>query len=48
MAVPGIEQKRILRAMERFGQDVMPKLTKHFGDLSKVGIPAPKLLDAAA
>lgn len=47
MAIPGIEQKRVLKSMERFGKDVMPRLTKHFGDLSKVGIPAPKPLIAA-
>lgn len=41
MAVPGIEQKRVLKSMEAFGAKVMPKLAKHFGDLSKVGAPPP-------
>jgi alkanesulfonate monooxygenase SsuD/methylene tetrahydromethanopterin reductase-like flavin-dependent oxidoreductase (luciferase family) len=47
MAVPGIEQKRVLASMEAFGKKVMPQLTKHFGDLSKVGVPAPRIKAAA-
>jgi alkanesulfonate monooxygenase SsuD/methylene tetrahydromethanopterin reductase-like flavin-dependent oxidoreductase (luciferase family) len=40
MAIPGIEQKRVLRSIERFGTEVMPLLTKRFGDLSRIGVPA--------
>lgn len=47
MAIPGIEQKLILRSMERFGGKVLPLLKKRFGDLSKVGVPAPKSRSAA-
>jgi len=47
MAIPGIEQKRILRSMERFGSDVMPLLWKHFGDLKRVGAAEPRMGAAA-
>ncbi|MGH6954844.1 MAG: LLM class flavin-dependent oxidoreductase, partial [Alphaproteobacteria bacterium] len=32
----GLEQKRVLRSIERFGAEVMPRLAKHFGGLDKV------------
>jgi alkanesulfonate monooxygenase SsuD/methylene tetrahydromethanopterin reductase-like flavin-dependent oxidoreductase (luciferase family) len=42
MAIPGIEPKRILRSMERFGSEVMPRLAKHFGGLERVGAAEPR------
>jgi alkanesulfonate monooxygenase SsuD/methylene tetrahydromethanopterin reductase-like flavin-dependent oxidoreductase (luciferase family) len=47
MALPGIEQKRILKSMEAFGAKVMPLLNRRFGDLAKVGTPAPQPVSAA-
>lgn len=41
MAVPGISQDRILRSIERFGREVLPKLEARFGDLRDVGVPVP-------
>lgn len=38
MAMPGIDQKRVLKSMEAFGTKVMPVLTKRFGDLGKIGV----------
>lgn len=37
MAIPGMKQGQILRSMERFGAEVLPMLTKRYGDLSKLG-----------
>ena len=48
MAIPGIEPKRILKSMERFGGEVMPLLSKHFGGLDRVGAPEPRAASAAA
>jgi alkanesulfonate monooxygenase SsuD/methylene tetrahydromethanopterin reductase-like flavin-dependent oxidoreductase (luciferase family) len=48
MAIPGIEQKRILRSMERFGGEVMPLLAKRFGDLKRIGAAEPRGVLAAA
>jgi alkanesulfonate monooxygenase SsuD/methylene tetrahydromethanopterin reductase-like flavin-dependent oxidoreductase (luciferase family) len=42
MAIPGIEPKRILESMERFGGEVMPLLTKHFGGFDRVGAAEPR------
>jgi alkanesulfonate monooxygenase SsuD/methylene tetrahydromethanopterin reductase-like flavin-dependent oxidoreductase (luciferase family) len=42
MAIPGIDPKRILRSMERFGSEVMPRLAKHFGGLERVGAAEPR------
>ena len=47
MAVPGIEQKRVLKSMEAFGAKVMPLLNKRFGDLAEVGTPTPRFAPAA-
>jgi alkanesulfonate monooxygenase SsuD/methylene tetrahydromethanopterin reductase-like flavin-dependent oxidoreductase (luciferase family) len=47
MAIPGIDQRRILTSMETFGAKVMPALAKHFGDLGNVGVPAPRAKAAA-
>ncbi len=47
MAVPGIEQKRVLKSMELFGSKVMPLLAKRFGDLAAVGVPTPMVKTAA-
>jgi alkanesulfonate monooxygenase SsuD/methylene tetrahydromethanopterin reductase-like flavin-dependent oxidoreductase (luciferase family) len=41
MALPGIEQKRILKSMERFGGEVLPRLVKHFGSLEAIGAAEP-------
>lgn len=37
MGIPGLSQRQILSSMERFGAEVMPRLEKRFGDLSKLG-----------
>ncbi len=37
MGIPGLKQGKILKSMERFGSEVLPLLTKRFGDLSKLG-----------
>jgi alkanesulfonate monooxygenase SsuD/methylene tetrahydromethanopterin reductase-like flavin-dependent oxidoreductase (luciferase family) len=47
MAIPGIEQKRILGSMQEFGAKVIPLLEKRFGDLTNVGVPVPGLRSAA-
>lgn len=47
MGIPGIAQGRVLKSMEAFGEKVMPLLNKRFGDLSKVGVPAPRAKAAA-
>lgn len=47
MALPGIPQARILRSMERFGAEVMPRIAKHFGGLDRIGA-APLRAAAAA
>lgn len=47
MAIPGIAQNRVLASMESFGKNVMPLLAKRFGDLSNVGVPAPRIKAAA-
>jgi len=48
MALPGIEPMRILKSMERFGSEVMPLLSKHFGGLDRVGAPEPRASVPAA
>ncbi len=48
MAIPGIEPRRILRSMERFGGEVMPLLAKRFGGLDRVGAPEPRTAVAVA
>jgi alkanesulfonate monooxygenase SsuD/methylene tetrahydromethanopterin reductase-like flavin-dependent oxidoreductase (luciferase family) len=48
MAIPSIEPKRILKSMERFGGEVMPLLSKHFGGLDRVGTAEPRSAVAAA
>ena len=47
MAIAGIEQRLVLRSMEAFGSKVLPLLEKRFGDLAKVGVPAPRIRSAA-
>jgi alkanesulfonate monooxygenase SsuD/methylene tetrahydromethanopterin reductase-like flavin-dependent oxidoreductase (luciferase family) len=47
MAIPGLEQRQVLRSMEAFGAKVMPLLEKRFGDLAKMGVPAPRIKSAA-
>lgn len=42
MAIPGLDQKAILASMERFGTEVIPRLEKRFGDLSRIGV-APRI-----
>jgi hypothetical protein len=42
MVIPGIERRRILKSMERFGTEVMPLLSKHFGGLDRVEAAGPK------
>lgn len=37
MALPGIEQPRTLRSMERFGSEVMPFLDRALGGLAQIG-----------
>jgi alkanesulfonate monooxygenase SsuD/methylene tetrahydromethanopterin reductase-like flavin-dependent oxidoreductase (luciferase family) len=37
MALPGLPQDRILRSIERFGSEVLPRVAKHFGGLERVG-----------
>jgi alkanesulfonate monooxygenase SsuD/methylene tetrahydromethanopterin reductase-like flavin-dependent oxidoreductase (luciferase family) len=37
MGLPAMPQARTLRSMERFGADVMPKLEKQFGNLTRTG-----------
>ena len=39
MGLPAMPQARILRSMERFGSEVMPKLERHFGGLAHIGHP---------
>ncbi|HBQ34119.1 MAG TPA: LLM class flavin-dependent oxidoreductase [Ochrobactrum anthropi] len=41
MAIPGLDQTEILKSMERFGSEVLPRLEKRFGDLTKIGVPVP-------
>jgi alkanesulfonate monooxygenase SsuD/methylene tetrahydromethanopterin reductase-like flavin-dependent oxidoreductase (luciferase family) len=41
MAIAGLPQARILKSMERFGAEVMPRLVEHFGGLDRIGAPAP-------
>ena len=42
MAIPGLEQSKVLRSMERLGSEVMPLLEKRFGPLADVNaMPAP-------
>lgn len=41
MALPGVSQDRILRSLERFGGEVLPLLERRFGDLGRIGVPAP-------
>ena len=48
MAIPGIEPRRILKSMERFGAEVMPALSKHFGGLERIGAAEPRSPIAAA
>jgi len=47
MAIPGLEQRQVLRSMEAFGAKVMPLLEKRFCDLAKIGVPAPRIKSAA-
>jgi len=42
MGIPGIDPKRILKSMERFGREVMPLLEKQLGGLERVGTPEPR------
>ena len=47
-AFGGLEHKRIMRSIERFGSEVMPKIAKHFGgDLKNAGNPVKRLQVAA-
>lgn len=45
MAIPGLDQTKILRSMERFGSEVVPLLEKRFGRLADL---EPILADVAA
>lgn len=38
MAIPGLPQKKILRSMERFAMDVLPRLERRVGALSEIGV----------
>lgn len=40
MAIPGIEQRSVLKSMETFGAKVMPQLAKRFGNMAGIGAPA--------
>ena len=40
MAIPGIEQKSVLKSMEAFGAKVMPQVARRFGDMARIGAPA--------
>ena len=42
MGIPGLPQSQILKSMERFGAEVIPRLERRFGDLRKLGV-APSL-----
>jgi len=37
MGIPGVPQSETLRSIERFGSEVLPRLTRRFGDLSRLG-----------
>jgi len=37
MALPGMPHKSVLRSMERFGSDVLPRIERHFGTLRQIG-----------
>jgi len=37
MGIPGVPQQETLKSIERFGAEVMPRLTKRFGDLNRLG-----------
>ena len=42
MAIPGLSQAQILKSMERFASEVIPRLERRFGDLRAVGhAPSP-------
>lgn len=48
MGIPGMEQRQVLRSIDRFGSEVMPLLRRRFGDLAALGVlgarqPAPAL-----
>ncbi len=40
MAIPGLSQDQVLKSMERFGSEVIPRLQRRFGDLGKIGFSA--------
>ncbi len=42
MGIPGMSQPEILKSIERFGAEVLPRLERHFGGLAKVGSPPPR------
>ncbi len=49
MAIPGLDQSKILRSMERFGSKVIPLLEKRFGPLGELdAMPATPPVAAAA
>lgn len=48
MAIPGIEQRQVMKSMERFGKDVLPKVEDQIGKVSKLSLPARKQLVSAA
>jgi len=37
MGIPGVPQSETLKSIERFGSEVMPRLARRFGDLSRLG-----------
>jgi len=47
LAIPGIEQKKILRSMERLASEVFPLVEKKLGPLSRLGAPVPRRQTAA-
>jgi alkanesulfonate monooxygenase SsuD/methylene tetrahydromethanopterin reductase-like flavin-dependent oxidoreductase (luciferase family) len=40
MAIPGMEQRSVLKSMENFGAKVMPQLAMRFGNMAGIGAPA--------
>lgn len=47
MGIPGLSQAEAVASIEHFGAEVMPQLSRHFGDLAKIGA-APAIRAAAA
>jgi alkanesulfonate monooxygenase SsuD/methylene tetrahydromethanopterin reductase-like flavin-dependent oxidoreductase (luciferase family) len=37
MAIPGLSQAQVLTSIERFANEVVPRLERRFGDLSAIG-----------